>query len=1114
MILTGFQMPVASLRWLRAQVNLIPRTLQRQLRILLFRSWSWLRIIRKLVMKIKLLQEGQSLMDASTRPLARLKQMGNEFICHLKDLKDDLNKIYGKTGFRAKMKKPFQGKAILDRINQHKVYVKDTRDKFVATAVLSTARQVTDIHNHLMSPSRIQPINIMLSDILPPSPTVFMGRDDLVQEGIVNLLADSPHSIIIMGFGGMGKTSLALKILHDAAVQAKYEACRYFIPCDIVCSVDPTVEVLLQTVMKKMNLKLTGDAVKQLHTISKPTILVFDNFETLWDHSSDQYSIQMLLAQLNAMKQIILMITMRGSVAPIEDVNWLILPPNGLSPVNESISLDIFSAISRYTIDGEAVRELVKELEGWPLAITLMAYQAKILSPKVLLQSWCQEKTLLLQMPRAQPHRLLSVDISIKITLQSPLLSLKPNILKLLSVTCHLPNGIPTWDSLIYKMLPKVPEQTLIISSLLQSGIIYQDAKKGLKLLLPIQEYLKTYFMQPDTDIESQICIFYLNEIRNNNLQVLNLKEHAKNIEWISYRLLDNNDISEKNLTTIYEFYSDGVIQCLQNLENICQITDQYSEATIKIEKAMQMFEDIGNSLGTAQCLQSLGHFLQMSDQYSEATVKLEKAIDMFEDIGDSLGVAQCLRSLGNILRITNQYSKATIKMEKAMQIFKDIGNSLGAVQCLQSLGDILQMTNQYSEATVKLEKAMQMFEDIDHSLGVAQCLKSLGNILYMTNQYSEATVKLEKAMGMLEDIGDSFGAAQCLKSLGDTLYMINQYSAATVKLEKVLKMFEDIGHSLGVAQCLQSLGDILQMKNQYSEATVKLKKAMKMFEVISNSLGVAQCLKSLGNIFQITNQYSEATVKLEKAMQMFEDIGNSLGAAQCLKSLGDILQMTNQYSEATVKLEKAMQIFEDIGHSLGVAQCLQSLGDILQITNQYSEAIVKVEKAMQIFKDIGDSLGVAQCLQSLGDILQMTNQYSEAAVKLEKAMQIFEDIGNSLGVAQCLQSLGDILQMTNQYSEAAVKLEKAMQIFEDIGNSLGVAQCLKSLGNILYMTNQYSAATVKLEKAMQMFEDIGDSLGAAQCLQSLGDILQMTNQYSEATVKLEKAMQMFKDIG
>ncbi|KAK0484260.1 hypothetical protein EDD18DRAFT_1083839 [Armillaria luteobubalina] len=886
---------------------------------------------------------------------------------------------------------------------------------------------------------------MVLSAIPPPAPSIFLGRDDLVQEGIANLLADSPHSIIITGFGGMGKTSLALKILNDEAVQAKYGAHRYFIPCDIVCSVDSTVEILLQAVMKLMNLDLAGDIVKQLHAICKPTILVFDNFETVWDQSSHQYSIQVLLAQLNSLKQITLMITMRGNVAPIEDVNCLILPHNGLSPVDESISLDIFSAISRHTIDEETVKELVKELEGWPLAITLMAYQAKILSPKTLLKSWYQEKTLLLQRPGVQPHRLSRVDISIKITLQSSLLSSKPDTLKLLSVMCHLPNGIPTWESLIHKMLPNVPKQTLIILQLLQCGIIYQNNKKGLKLLSPIQEYLKTYFLNPDTDIKSQISLFYLNEINNDSLNHSSSGDktkfgilHSKNIEWVSYRLLDN-DISEKHLTTIYKFC---YFQCLN----------------------------------------------------WDSDGLLKNMVSMFEDIGYIAEAAQCLRSLGDILQLTYQYSEASANLEKAMQMFEDIGNTLGAAQCLKSLGDILQMTYQYSEATATLKKAMQMFEDLDHTYGTAQCLRILGDILLMTNQYSEASANLKKAMQMFENIGETLGVAQCLKSLGDTLQMINQYSEATANLEKAMQMFEDLDHTYGVAKCLTSLGNILHMTNQYSEAIFNLEKALQMFEDIGDTLAAVHCLQTLGDTLLMTNQCSKATANLEKAMQMFENIGHTLGAAQCLHSLGGTLLMTNQYSEATVNLKKAMQMFENIGHTCGVAQCLKNLGDILQMTYQYSEATANLEKAMQMFENIGHTCGVAQCLQTLGDILQMTYQYSEATANLEKAMQMFEDIGHTCEVAQCLQTLGDILLMTYQYSEATANLEKAMQMFEDIGHTYGVAQCLQTLGDILQMTNQHSEATANLEKAMQMFENIGETLGVAQCLQTLGDILYMTN--------------------
>ncbi len=481
-----------------------------------------------------------------------------------------------------------------------------------------------------MSPSRIQPVKyvsvyslkynsshdspliskIALSAIPPPSPSVFMGRDDLVQEGIANLLADSPHSIIIMGFGGMGKTSLALRILNDAAVQAKYEEHRFFIPCDIVCSVEFTVEILLQTIVKLMQLELTSDTVKQLYAISKPTILVFDNFETLWDNSKDQYSIQMLLKQLNSIKQITLIITMRGTMTPIDDIDWLVLPHGGLSSLDVSISLDIFSMISRHPIDEQAVKELVKELDGWPLAIMLMACQAKNLAPKILLRSWHKEKTLLLEKPGAHSHRLSSVDISIKITLQSPLLLLKPNTLKLLSVICHLPNGIPTWDSVIDKMLPRIPEQTLIISKLLQSGIIYQDNKEGLKLLSPIQEYLKIYFVEPDTDIKSQICIFYIDEINNKSLGYASSGDetkfgvlHSKNIEWISYRLLDN-DINEKDLTTIYNFCffqyiiwnSDKLLRKMISIARQKHKQSLYASALLLLSKRYQIITLHGES--------------------------------------------------------------------------------------------------------------------------------------------------------------------------------------------------------------------------------------------------------------------------------------------------------------------------------------------------------------------------------------------------------------------------------------------------------------------------------------------------------------------------------------
>ncbi len=808
-----------------------------------------------------------------------------------------------------------------------------------------------------MSPSRIQPVkyvsvysleynsshdsplisSIMLSAIPPPSPSVFMGRDDLVQEGIANLLADSPHSIIIMGFGGMGKTSLALRILNDAAVLAKYEAHTYFIPCDEVCSVEFTMEILLQTVIKLMQLELTSDPVKQLYTISKPTILVFDNFETLWDNSKNQHSIQRILGQLNSMKQITLVITMRGTDTPFDVVDWLKLPDNGLSSLNESISLDLFSTISGYAIDEKAAKTLIKELDGWPLAIMLMACQVKNLTPEELLRSWHIEKTSLLKKPGAQADRLSSVDISIKITLQSSILSSDPNILKLLSVICHLPNGIPTWNNVIHKMLPRVSEQTSIISILLQSGIIYKDNKGGVKLLSPIQEYLKKHFLKPDTDIKKQICLFYMDEINNNSLKYTSLEDktkfgvlHSKNIEWISYRLLDN-DISEKHLATIYDFcYFQYLIWDSDKL--LRRLIFQTKQKNMQILYASALL------LSSKRYLLINQHKLAQKDTY--------KAMQIFEVVNDSLGTAECLQSLGDILQMTNQYSEATIKLEKAMQMFEDIDHSLGAAQCLQSLGNILQMTNQYSEATIKLEKAMQMFEDIDHSLGVAECLRSLGDILQITNQYSEATIKLEKAMQMFENIDNSLGTAQCLQSLGNILRMTNQYSKATIKLEKAMQMFEDIDNSLGTAQCLRSLGDILQITNQYSKALSSWRK-------------LCRCLKTLTTLLEQHSVCKAWEIFCEWQINIQKPLSSWRKLCRCLKTLTTLLEQQSVckaweiFCEWQINIQKPLSSWRKLCRYLKTLTTLLEQHSVCEAWEIFCKWQINIQKPLSSWKKL-----------------------------------------------------------------------------------------------------------------------------------------------------------------
>lgn len=131
---------------------------------------------------------------------------------------------------------------------------------------------------------------------LPPPPEQYINRSALEGELRARMLDDYTRIITLSGRGGIGKTSLALRVLHDIVSDKRFDVIAWFSARDIDLVASGPKQVRPQAISEDdiatQYFGILGDAVGKGDAIPSferimassplgPTCFVFDNFETV-----------------------------------------------------------------------------------------------------------------------------------------------------------------------------------------------------------------------------------------------------------------------------------------------------------------------------------------------------------------------------------------------------------------------------------------------------------------------------------------------------------------------------------------------------------------------------------------------------------------------------------------------------------------------------------------------------------------------------------------------------------------------------------------------------------------------------------------------------------------
>jgi tetratricopeptide (TPR) repeat protein len=801
--------------------------------------------------------------------------------------------------------------------------------------VATRERDATELY----APDEIQalrPSGAPFKYVLPTRGLV-VGRDAEIDAGFEEWTKDRSKPLLIWGPPGIGKSTLALALLHHPEAARRFGARRFLIRCDGFTRAES-----VQTGMGSewfglaAGPRIGGEVLAQL--AAGPAAVVLDNFET--PHRADSECSEEWLRRLAGIPDLWLIVAIQGHEAP-GGLEWARrMEPGRLTPEQ---SRTLFCRIADIEVDRtEMLDGLLRELDGVPHAIELLAHQAQA-DPNLssLVDRWSRQRTSLLRRGIGTTRQT-NIAISYEFAIASPAMS--DAALRMLRILASLPSGLADDDVPI--AMEEVSGMTAgdAASALKRSALAFTEADR-LRMLAPLREHVSKTHPASVTELRPLRDRFLRmaqsgweigkTDGGGNTLALLT-REHL-NCRWAVETALDASDAS-------------GVESAFM-FGNFIRFS---GGGTDFLERAVTLARRLGDRSGEAQCVERIGDIARVRGDH-DANRRYEEARSIYTELGDLRSEAICIKRTGDIALDHCEHPFAQQRYEEALRLFREIGVRLGEATCIHGLANIALRRLDNASASQRYQEAIAIYREVDAREGKASCIFGLGDIAVFRHEYPVAANLYEEALAIYREIGARFGEAHAIRSLGNVALALSDHSSAERQFEEARAIYRDVVDRQGEALCIHSLGDLAATRGDYELAQQQYARALAIYRDVGDPHSEACCVLRLAEGAVERRAYAEAATLYDEARLLFQQTDDRRGEANVVFGTGVIALKKSEYDDAHSRFEQAHAMYRDLGERRGDAMCTLRLGDVALATGNHDSARDWYEQALARFQSVQD---------------------------------------------------------------------------------------------------------------------------------------------------------------
>ena len=547
---------------------------------------------------------------------------------------------------------------------------------------------------------------MLLGELPPPPPRACFGRDELIEKVIG--FAESLSPVALIGAGGIGKTSVALTVLHSDRIKDRFGDNRRFIRCDqfsasLTNFLSRLSKVICAGVENPEDLAPLRPSLS-----SKEVFIILDNAESILDpQGTDGSKIYGVVKELSQIDTVFLCITSRITAIP-PDCERLDVPTLSMDAAHST-----FYRIYNNNEQSDRIDEILTRLDFHPLSVTLLATVAhqNNWDTKRLAKEWEQYQTRMLQTEHNE-----SLAVTVELSLSSPMFrKLGPHAQGLLGVVAFFPQGVD--ENNLDWLFPTIPNRNAIFDKFCILSLTYRS-NGFITMLAPLRDYLC-----PKDPMASTL----LRAVKDLYVTRLSIIVDPTMPEFEDSKWITSEDVNVEHLLDVFTSVDPNSNETWNGCNGfVAHLYWHKRRPTVLGPKIEQLPDD---HRWKHRGLLELSRLSNLVGNRVEPTRLLTRALKLWRERGDDYWVARALHSLALANYSLGLIEEGIKQAKEALGVFERLGIKEDRVACLTILTRLFLEGQQLDKAEEAITRSINLLEK-GPEFSICDSHRLLGDIL------------------------------------------------------------------------------------------------------------------------------------------------------------------------------------------------------------------------------------------------------------------------------------------------------------------------------------------------------------------------------------------------